>query len=54
VQLIPPDSPPGKSVHISDEQIEEDLVAIHRHISMNLEKINKILETASNRETADK
>lgn len=51
---IPPDSPPGKSVHINEEQVEEDLVAIHRHIFMNLEKINKNLETTDSRETSDK
>lgn len=53
-KIIPPDSPPGKSVHISSEQQEEDLVNLHHHISMNHEKIGKILENQQSRETAEK
>lgn len=52
--VIPPDSPPGKSVHIPSEQQEEDLKSLHHHISMSHEKIAKILENQQNRETAEK
>eukprot|EP01087_Luapelamoeba_hula_P001442 TRINITY_DN1115_c0_g1_i1.p1 TRINITY_DN1115_c0_g1~~TRINITY_DN1115_c0_g1_i1.p1 ORF type:complete len:2561 (-),score=353.59 TRINITY_DN1115_c0_g1_i1:117-7799(-) len=48
---VPEDGEPATPLHVPEEQREEDLANLHYHLSVNLDKIQKVLDAESERKS---